>query len=995
MNRRLAMLAALLVGGGARAQFALPADTNLFGDAIVRKISGEFSPAGDGEGGPEAGAHAKIAGYEHALVFQDGRQLRGEFVALTKTEIHWRRPDAPEPIRLPRELVRRIVLVPPPEGDPEAGVRAQMLDSLMVAGIANGIAGGFAEFFTHAVATVVAPDFLRACALPLIATAVPCRLTFAMSAMAGAPQQDKPARALATVKLPGSDWLFGDVTSARGAGFSVSVHDGAVLTIPRESVAWLHFGEHAAPAYGFFGSALDLEGWPYRAGSARMEVEKGTLLVRNTNYLGRAISAPSRFEIAFEIPEDGEEGLRLWLQPFGPQTNCYGTGTVELGFGRKQLSRCVMIRKFDRQTTPLPKDAAESHGPVSYRVLYDSIHHRFAVIRNGLQLGEWSLIAEKKEGEAKDAEADDEASRATISGICFERDGGAKSGGLKFNKLSVQQWDGVMLKNRDAASVRLIGAGDAILAGELESISEKSLVFSGAEKAITQGMFVDFHDGVGGPVDADARLVFGEHGELGVADLEFHDGRAHGRTSWGAALDLPAAALHTIAFSTRPPEAEPPADVLVFSNGDELHGSLVSAEAHSPLRWKMKGGQEIAFQTGHTAGVRLASGAARIAPASGASVELRNGDRLRGECVAFDETHLALRHAQLGVVTIAREQLRAFYPNARFASADGESAGAWFAKSAGNSAGVEWLAFDGSYILRGRPGNVNAEDGRQIVPPLSPLPERYELRGSVTFAGYGSPNCALQLAEKSNRASVHVTLNLFELQMMVNNPKAKQRPAWRNIPVREKIGDATSRMAVRAFVDSKQGTLDLFINGVLVVRYGRVANERIPGIGETLSLSVDQGQESPTVLSNLWIGPWSGDLPQPEIPAGATTVLTNGDTASTAPTKVADGKFTIESEAGPLELPVEKVEAIEFGGELAPAHAKGRIRLTDGCVLSVDSFRWENGELAAQSAIFGELRFPATAVGEIAIDPPPIQVPLISHPKKIAQKPREEAVPAR
>jgi hypothetical protein len=91
---------AVVFGVAARAQLAIPPDTNLFGDEIGRKI-----PSGNGVA-PEAAHPAK--GWSHLLIFQDHRQLRGEVVSMGKEEIVFRCPGASEPLRFARRAVRRI-----------------------------------------------------------------------------------------------------------------------------------------------------------------------------------------------------------------------------------------------------------------------------------------------------------------------------------------------------------------------------------------------------------------------------------------------------------------------------------------------------------------------------------------------------------------------------------------------------------------------------------------------------------------------------------------------------------------------------------------------------------------------------------------------------------------------------------------------------------------------------------------------------------------------
>jgi hypothetical protein len=125
----------------------------------------------------------------------------------------------------------------------------------------------------------------------------------------------------------------------------------------------------------------------------------------------------------------------------------------------------------------------------------------------------------------------------------------------------------------------------------------------------------------------------------------------------------------------------------------------------------------------------------------------------------------------------------------------------------------------------------------------------------------------------------------------------------------------------------------------------------------------------PTVFSNLWIGPWSGELPRAGGVADATTALTNGDVAPGVPQAMHEGKFSLETELGALEVPLENVVAVEFGGKLLPERAAARIRLADGTAVNVDAFNWDGRELTAHSATLGDLHLPGGVASELIFDP--------------------------
>ena len=998
---------AVLLAGTVRAQLALPPETNLFGDDIVRKIDvgGRFAGGEDAEGRKPK---AKVSGFDHALVFHDGRQLRGELAELTKTEVVWRRPDASEPLRFARDEVRRVVLAPSAENDNSRGQRfdAANVDAYFRT-IVQQVASGLGEIIGETVAQSVTVDFARAGRVPQIVqtTTVQMAATMKEMNMTGHVEVTEDAEqktVTATLKLPGGDWLFGGVTSADGETFALKLADGTVLAIPRAPVEWLHFGAQPAPAFGFAGGALDLESWPVRTAGARTEVAGGTVTLRDGWVLGRTLTPPRRFEVAFEVPEESHEGLRLWIQPFGPQPNCWGIGTIQLIFAKHQIQHCIYMGRMVGTATGVSKKASAQKGPFSYRVLYDGIDQHLVVLRNGVQLGDWKF----NENEDKDANKpapNNEEREFTISGVCFDSEEHGKQPGLRFNRLSVEPWDGTLpvAGAEDWVGDRLtVGKGPPEI-GKLESVGEKEMVFSGAKKPRTEGTFIQLHRTVPSLAEADAMLVFGQQGEVSVAGLEIRDGHARGRTGFAEALDFPATALQTVAFPSRQPGAEKPADALVFKNGDELRGTLLAAAAGGAVRWKMAGGQELKIQVAHLAGVRFAAGGDVGKMEEPATLELRNGDRLRGEFVALDDRQIQFQHALLGTVSIARERLWSLFPNRRFSVADGgREAVAWLGGRRGKNGPAEllstsWFTIDGSYILRGQPSGGMAQDEHMLRVPGTELPERFEIRAEATEANGNLPSFGLILSTKDGRTSLNASFNYFDLSIFMNNPKARQRPNYKNVPLRDKLPDASSRLAVRVFVDRKAGTADFLLNGALVARVGQQAGERLPGIGEVVSLTArPQQEDSPVILSNLWIGPWGGELPRPGEGVPPVTVLANGDSAPSAPATMRDGKLLVESEAGALELPLEKVQVVEFGGVMTPEKPAARIRLADGCAVNVDAFSWDGKNLAAHSAILGDVRFAAGAVGELIFDPAPVRAPRMPAAKKLAQKSDAEAAPA-
>jgi hypothetical protein len=83
----------------------------------------------------------------------------------------------------------------------------------------------------------------------------------------------------------------------------------------------------------------------------------------------------------------------------------------------------------------------------------------------------------------------------------------------------------------------------------------------------------------------------------------------------------------------------------------------------------------------------------------------------------------------------------------------------------------------------------------------------------------------------------------------------------------------------------------------------------------------------------------------------------------------------LDSEAGPLEIPLAQVTMAAFGGPAAPQHAAARLRLIDGSAICVERFRGDAKEVVAHSAVLGDLQIPSELLAELILDPAPPRLP--------------------
>ena len=1016
---RFAALCAVgaITGGAAHAQFLESPETNLFGSDFVKTFdvrAGGMVIENDRRGIKPA----KLEGYEALLLFRDGRQLRGRLISVGKDEIIWKRPDLGEPLHLRPSDVHRVYLAP---------------DS----------ANGFGSFMPNAIRFVPGG-----------------RIAGRRGAGSGAAQT--------TVKLKSNDWLRGSVTSPDGQSFALRLdNNGSSITMPRSQVEWLSFDSNTMYGGGFDGSLADAEDWLASAPSATIS-DDGSLVISGPNeWFGRFLPQPALFEISMEIPADSENGSHLWLQPAAPMPNTFSVGAVDIGLDAKQLTLQRFANPMEKKTAPIAgAGGPNAKGIVRYHILYDSDKHRLAVFRNGELVVDWkpdesnpgdparnslrpeiltyltrlsfpriamgvSLGASVKALQppvdglgsipellaaafnfqlgAQIFASELRARIPRINGISLT---GAPATGnqsgptLKLHRFRVMPWDGNLPREGEgpAAADRLSSASLGSMSGKLEAITEKEVIFAGKSDPKQAGTLIRLPHESSAPFDTVARVSFGAAGELRAASVEFRDGMAHLHTALADDLELPATALTAITIPALDPRSPMMGESVVFKNGDELPGALVSASHSAPLRWKLSSGEEVAIQHKNVAGIRFAAPVGSTTGAESAYAELRNGDRLRGRIVSFDEHRLGLKEPLLGPLSVDRSHIWRLFPQngADIRNGTDDPAG-WIStelKAAPFSYGprrrppdpkLAWLYFDGCFLRKPTriPNNPNGQ--MEVLFLSSPAPRQqdglFEFRAEITAASGNMMNAMMTIAGKQNEngAASAISINFSGTEMFVNVMNATRGSNARQIALGEKLGKLSSRLSFRVFVNSVLGTADIMINGTLAARIGQQANERAPGIDQAVQLGGLSFDGRPLIFSNLWIGPWDGELPRAETAGRASTTLANGDVTASIPAALTDGKYLMETEVGQIRLPAASLSAIAFGGESAQTHSAARLRLADGSVVHVASFEIRDRALRARSELLGDIHLPLESIAEIALNPEPLREPPGAAPRKPAQ----------
>lgn len=435
------------------------------------------------------------------------------------------------------------------------------------------------------------------------------------------------------------------------------------------------------------------------------------------------------------------------------------------------------------------------------------------------------------------------------------------------------------------------------------------------------------------------------------------------------------------------------------------------------LKWKTPAGFDVEIQPDRVAGVRFGVKPPPPTPPSGtrvvvreakkdeekseepakpqhATLELRNGDRIAGELVAIGKDSLKFKHALAGERDVAGAQAWSYYtsPVVDGASSWGQNDPDYGGRR--TSTLDRWIALDGAFFTRTAGGSSAFNDNSYLTQTGLPLPQRYEIRCSARAFGNSEPYFTISLTSKNGNNQLNLSFSYGELNIHGYSQRGNGRSFSTEVPLRGKFAQSSQRN-VRLLVDREKGTLAVLMDGVLLKKLGTRKEDTFVNLGHTISFSSYSGY-SATKLSNFWIGPWSGEMPGAGAADGGAIALANGDVAAGKVLGLRDGKMAVETDVGEFELPMERIAGVEFGGAPSPAKAAGRVRLKDGSIFHVDSFKWDAESLSAKSAALGELKFAAADVSELILAPPPIRFPSAPAQPKNEEKPKpaEAAAPA-
>jgi hypothetical protein len=972
----------------------------------VQIVNGKVVLTGNAAQKSDRAAQADPAG-DQVLELTDGSQLHGKLTTLGKAELIWQRADTTEPLTFSPQDVRRILF----------------------AGQADA----------------------------------------------------KAAKINATIKLTGSDWLTGDLLGMQGGKFQLAIPGAGSLEIERAKIEWLHLSKTAPPdAYEGPTGPMGLAGWDTGGAGAAgaWDYADGALAARAAMPLTRRFEVlGDRMDLEFSASDGGNaiRGLTLWLQP-GLISRGYSKGSVYLRFQANNITANAYDGSNMKNFSANVPEEKNPPKETRYRILQDRRGGKLIIFVNGKKVADWDTQSQKESVQG--------------ASLSWQPTYWSSNMSWTLSKVRVRPWDGspepdakpgengqdlfsdlaTIIPKADTSAWPILNGERNTQqspapvqfrqAGKLDAIGADSVKFSGKEISRDKPLFIRLNpatlaDPLAGAV---ARVWLAQRGEFDVTALGFRDGQLRMRTSFGGELALPATALRAIEFPHRLGAGDKAladgGDTLIFRNGDELRGTLVSASHDKSLKWKpVKGERPVEFAVSRVAGVLLTSKAKPATGAPTAAVRFRNGDWLPGELTLLDKTQLLLKSPIAENLRLDRAGIRAIYfgHNSEVPVWDGASdRQAWMKStntdspfsSSGRSRKDDtakrnpWRYLDGAFTLPRSANRNGYGNGPSIGRVLDNLPDKVEVSFDLSTPK-GPAGYAFQLFNEDNRPGLMIQGGWDSAYIYDMSPRKQGNFGFnqpQQIEFGETVGSEGNRRQFRFLADRRNGRLFMVVNGIAVGQFGQKLGKDSAKPGKGIAI-IPQPMNSNVTISNLWIGPWSGE--PPEAPKRTATAnrrggvilngagidlngkgpvgggaedkkdaaentadkkdkpaeksaplatdllaLVNGDETSGTLESATATQLLLHCDVGRLDIPVSRALMAEFTGPLQPHAAGIRLHLAGKGTITVDSLGISDGRVVCHSAAVGDLAFSANALSEIVFQPRTLAPPENAADKK-------------
>lgn len=450
---------------------------------------------------------------------------------------------------------------------------------------------------------------------------------------------------------------------------------------------------------------------------------------------------------------------------------------------------------------------------------------------------------------------------------------------------------------------------------------------------------------------------------------------------------------HAQIFASLAGPAAPDGDVFQFLDGSRLHGSLQAIDP-AGIRWKHPASAApIAFLPNNAHLIRFAQTAPPPAQSSAhhtCRFRFVNGDELTGNLVSLDASHIELETWFAGKLRAPRAGVQSLAFLARgFATLyDGPNGLEGWATGPTPAA---WQFRDG--VLS---GSANAFMGRDLkLPPQSRV--EFEVGSSGALNLYFS--LYTDAVERFNFAASGYQFNLglgYVNLMRGQGQFGMQHLGQAQIPV--PLPGRKMRVEIRT--DLLAGAVTLVVDGNVIQQWNdpNLVKPAVPALDPNLPPTVAEAVRAAAAargpalpgtgisfymlqggiqLSGVKVSAWDGRPSEPEIVAtnftGHLVRLANQDRALGDVRAIRDGKLTLTSTAGSLEIPLTRITQVVLAPVTPPATnrpaGEAHAHLSSGETVAFTQPRWDGKQLAGVSPHFGPLALDARWLRMLRFNP--------------------------
>ncbi len=438
------------------------------------------------------------------------------------------------------------------------------------------------------------------------------------------------------------------------------------------------------------------------------------------------------------------------------------------------------------------------------------------------------------------------------------------------------------------------------------------------------------------------------------------------------------ALLPALSFSqdeaTAPEAPEPfPAEkelvgTLKFSNRDRLSGTPQGIDATGNLRWQAGFlHKPIPVKPSSILEMRLEGGAQpRQEDGHQALLLLNNGDTLRGQLDALDETHVTLRTWYGGTLKVRRTMAKdlEIQRSHRTIYSGPEDFDSWVVEGEKNA----WRLSSGA---------LSATKGAGIAREIQ-TPDRSHIQFDLAWRS----SLRFRVLLLSDNGETTQPDNCYDLVCQRRFVYLRKRWVARTTGGSKIIGQANiaelankEKVRFEFYIDRKVGTVALYIDG----KQAHVWTDEDPKAGSFGNwLHFISEDFYPIQVSRIRVSPWKGSLPEnvevAEDPVeeeleGQMIRLQNGDIVVGEVGLVENGLLAVKTEFCRMKIPVDRMRAIDLSeGEYEePIRKKGDVRawLKEGgrITFRLDSF--DKDTLTGYSQTFGDVEFRLNAFSRL------------------------------